>query len=61
MVLVTCPTKILARRLARYLLTKRLAACVNIVPGLESLFWWQGKLNRCLEVLLLIKTTAAGF
>ncbi|MBI4340653.1 MAG: divalent-cation tolerance protein CutA [Candidatus Omnitrophica bacterium] len=60
-VLVTCPTAAVARRLARHLVTSRLAACVNIVPGLESLFWWQGKLDRCREALLLIKTTSGGF
>ncbi len=60
-VLVTCPTPAVARRLAQHLVTKRLAACVNIIPGVESLFWWQGKLDRCREALLVIKTTADGF
>ena len=60
-VLVTCPTRAVAGRLARALVARRLAACVNIVPGLTSLFWWQGKVDRCRETLLLIKTTAAGF
>ena len=56
-VLVTCPTRALARRLARTLVTRRLAACVNVVPGVESTFQWQGKIDRCREVLLIIKTT----
>ena len=60
-VLVTCPTRTAARKIARHLVTQRLAACVNIVPGMESLFYWQGKLDRCHEVLLIIKTTRAGF
>ncbi len=57
-VLVTAPTRAVAQRLARALLSQRLAACVNIVPGVESMFLWQGKLDRAREVLLLIKTTA---
>ena len=60
-VLVTCPTHAAARTIARHLVTKRLAACVNIVPGLESLFYWQGKLDSCRELLLIIKTTRTGF
>ncbi len=60
-VLVTCPTRALAHRLARHLVSRRLAACANIVPGLTSLFRWKGKIDRCRETLLLLKTTAAGF
>jgi periplasmic divalent cation tolerance protein len=60
-VLVTCPTRAVARRLGTRLVTRRLAACVNVVPGVESVFRWRGKLDRCREVLLLIKTTAGRF
>ncbi|OGX41154.1 MAG: hypothetical protein A3C53_06320 [Omnitrophica WOR_2 bacterium RIFCSPHIGHO2_02_FULL_68_15] len=60
-VLVTCPTRAAAERLARALVARRLAACANVVPGLTSLFWWKGKLDRCPETLLLLKTTSAGF
>ena len=60
-VLVTAPTTTVARRLATELITRRLAACVNLVPQVESVFVWQGKTQRCREVLLLIKTTAARF
>lgn len=60
-VLVTCPTRAVAARLARHLVSRRLAACANIVPGLTSLFWWNGKVSRCRETLLLLKTPAAGF
>ena len=61
LVLVTCPTKTVARRIASQLITRHLAACVNIIPGVESLFWWQGTLNQAQEVLLLIKTTRSRF
>jgi periplasmic divalent cation tolerance protein len=57
-VLVTCPTRAVARRIATALVTKRLAACVNVVPGIESTFRWQGKVDRCREILLIIKTAA---
>ena len=60
-VLVTCPTAAVARRLARRLIRSRVAACVNAVPAVESTFRWQGKIERCREALLVIKTTAAGF
>ena len=60
-VLVTCPTRALARRIAHALVTRRLAACVNVVPGIESTFQWKGKIDRCREVLLVIKTIPARF
>ena len=41
------------------LLTQRKAACVNIVPGVSSLFWWQDKLDSAQESLLIIKTKAS--
>ena len=59
--LVTCPSPAVARRLARRLVDERVAACVNVVLGVESTFRWQGKVERCREALLLIKTTAARF
>jgi periplasmic divalent cation tolerance protein len=58
-VLVTAPDLTVARKLAKACLEARAAACVNIVPRLESHYWWQGKLERGNELLLLIKTTAA--
>ncbi len=60
-VLVTCPTMRTAKRVGAALVTRRLAACVNIVPGVESLFWWKGKVDRSKEVLLIAKTTARMF
>ena len=60
-VLVTCPNRTVARRIARTLVTRRLAACVNMLPGIESTFRWQGKIDRCLEALLVIKTTRPRF
>jgi len=56
---VTCSTRAEARQITRAILTKKLAACVNIVNGLESHYWWRGKLERARECLLLVKTTRA--
>jgi periplasmic divalent cation tolerance protein len=56
-VLVTVPDRKTARRLARLILDEHLAACVNLVPRLESHYWWQGKIERSGEIQLVIKTT----
>lgn len=50
-----------ADQLARELVTRHLAACVNVVPGLISHYRWQGEICRDQELLLLIKTTRAGY
>lgn len=49
-----------AHKIARYLVENRLAACVNIVPQIESIYRWQGKVESSSEWLLLIKTTAGN-
>ena len=58
-VLVTAPDQRVARRLARHALKERLAACVNIVPRVESHYWWLGKIESSAERLLIMKTTRA--
>ncbi len=55
-VLVTVSNSEEAHRIANELLNRRKAACVNIVPEVSSLFWWQGKLDSAHENLLIIKT-----
>ena len=58
-VLVTCPTLALTRRIARAVVQKRLAACVNVVRSpVESFYTWKGKLESAREHLLIVKTTA---
>ncbi len=57
-VLVTCPSLALARKIARAVVSKRLAACVNVVRSpVESFYTWKGKLEHAREYLLMIKTT----
>lgn len=55
-VLVTVPSADVGARIAAAIVPERLAACVNILPGLRSVFLWQGRVEDEAEVLLLIKT-----
>jgi periplasmic divalent cation tolerance protein len=60
-VFVTASSVEEARTLAKGILEERLAACVNILPGIESHYWWQGKIDTASEVTLLIKSSAEQF
>src|SRR6266853_6626762 len=57
LVFVTAPNLNTARRLARAALTARLIACANLLPRIESHYWWKEKIERGTEVLMLLKTT----
>jgi len=57
-VYTTYPSAVEAEAAGRALLERRLAACVNILPGMVSLFWWEGKIDRGDEVVMIIKTRA---
>lgn len=59
LVLVTAPDLKTARRLARLALDARLIACVNLLPQVESHYWWRGKRESSAEVLLVMKTRRA--
>lgn len=56
LVLTTCESPQVADRIATALIERRLAACVNVLPGVRSTYRWLGKIERDSEVLLLIKT-----
>jgi len=58
-VFITIDTKEEAQRIAKVLLEQRKAACVNIIPGVSSLFWWEDKLDSAQESLLIVKTKAS--
>ncbi len=60
-VLVTAPGADVAAGLARALVEERLAACGNIVPGLRSIYRWEGEVCDEAEVLLILKTTTDRF
>ncbi len=53
---ITCPNEESANKLADLLIANHLAACVNIVPGLTSVYRWQGEVCRDSELLLIVKT-----
>lgn len=59
-VLVTAPDEAAAEALVDRLVEERLVACGNIVPGLKSIYRWQGEVERAAEVLVVFKTTSAG-
>jgi periplasmic divalent cation tolerance protein len=58
---VTAPTPEEALRLAETLVSEKLCACVNILPAIESVYRWEGKVTTDRETLLLIKTTNEAF
>ena len=55
--LVSCPSQEVATSIAKELVEQGLAACVNIVPGMQSIYRWQGSLCSSEEALLIIKST----
>lgn len=59
--LCTCPDQATAEKLADLLVAEQLAACVNILPGIQSVYQWQGKIEHDPELLLVIKTRRDGF
>jgi periplasmic divalent cation tolerance protein len=58
-VYTTYPSIVEAERAGRALVERRLAACVNILPGMISFYWWQGKIDRGDEVVMIVKTRAS--
>jgi periplasmic divalent cation tolerance protein len=58
-VLSTCADREQAERIAHRLVEQQLAACVNILPGVQSIYRWQGNVESAAEVLMVIKTSAA--
>jgi periplasmic divalent cation tolerance protein len=58
-VYTTFPSIVEAERAGQALVERRLCACVNILPGMVSFYWWQGKVDRGDEVVMIIKTRAS--
>ncbi len=61
LVLTTCGSLEEARSIAQTLVERQLAACVNVVPQIESVYRWKGEVETATEWLLIIKTTADAF
>ncbi len=59
LVYTTWPSVVEAEQAGRRIVEQRLAACVNILPGMISHYWWQGKIERAEEIVMLIKTRAS--
>ena len=59
-VLISAPDAETARRIGRALVEERLAACVNVIPGMSSIYRWRGAVEEAAEVLLVAKTRAAA-
>ena len=59
LVYTTWPSIVEAERVGRTIVEQRLAACVNIMPGMISHYWWEGKIERAEEVVMIVKTLAA--
>jgi len=58
-VVITAPTRDEAQSISNLLIERRQAACVNIVPQVDSIFWWKGKVESEQECLLIVKTKAS--
>jgi periplasmic divalent cation tolerance protein len=58
-VYTTYPSIVEAEKAGRAIVERRLAACVNILPGMVSHYWWEGKIDRAEEVVMIIKTRAS--
>ena len=58
-VYTTYPSIVEAEQAGRALVERRLCACVNLLPGMVSFYWWQGKVERGEEVVMIVKTRAA--
>lgn len=61
MILCTFPSLEQARQIGTVLVERQLAACVNLLPAVESIYRWQGKVEKADEVLAVFKTSAAAF
>jgi len=55
-VFITAPTLPVAEQIAKRLVERRLAACVNILPAIQSIYRWEGKIHQESEILLVVKT-----
>jgi len=60
-VFCTFPDQDIARRISKEIISENLAACVNLIPAVESIYRWEGKIERANEVLAMFKVATVGF
>ncbi len=60
-ILVTTKDKKEAQQIAKGLLSAKLIACANMIEGVQSMFWWEGKIDSAKETLLVLKTKQSSF
>ena len=60
-VYVTARDAAKAKRIGRTVVAERLAACANVLDGMSSVYWWQGKIEEATEAVLILKTTTKRF
>ncbi len=60
-VYVTCASEDEARHIAQAAVSQRLAACANIIPGMQSMYWWEGKVQQDHETVLILKTLPEAY
>ena len=60
-VLITAQDAVEAKTIANQLLKKKLIACANIIEGVQSVFWWQGKIDQAKETLIVLKSQQSFF
>ncbi|WII71313.1 divalent-cation tolerance protein CutA [Bdellovibrio sp. 22V] len=53
---IPCPDKACAEKIAKALLEEKIIGCANIIPGMESMYWWEGKIETSSEYILILKT-----
>ncbi|MBO9668611.1 MAG: divalent-cation tolerance protein CutA [Bdellovibrio sp.] len=53
---IPCPDKECAEKISRTLLTEKMIGCANIIPGMTSMYWWEGKIETSSEYILILKT-----
>ncbi len=56
-VLVTVPSQVEARKISKFVVEEKFAACANVIPGIRSMYRWKGKVEVAQELLLILKTT----
>ena len=61
LILVTAKNKKEAQKIASELLSEKLIACANMIEGVQSMFWWEGKIDSAKETLLVLKTKQSSF